>query len=609
MKNWKKVILGMALSFMVFFTAIGYAALTDTLSISGTLNASAPEDIFITKIEPINGAPTAEKTGLRTMETTVSGGVGDTITYAIEVKNNTDDTYVYAGASEPFTAWTEDEDGYSPSYEIANAYSTGPLIGARETLTIYVQYTFMSAIETPTVAPVEFYFKEPIYTIEYINNSHVYDTRYVYNNESAVETKNDTAAGLIAADMGDLYEVEYWINTGSTQMDEIAAGNTADVILYPSFKGIYTAIFVDLDGNIVTWTEFKTDNHETVENIATNLSTTATDELPVALPEVENCTFTPGTANWEVHTVTTNENGTTTTEKFPYSEYDFSQAQNITLYPLYMYNGDVQLIPVDNNGDGITDEYQVGGFKDPDAPTNLVEIPESVNGKNVTSINANAFSDYDDLHAVKIPSTVETIGSKILPGEENISGRQTVTIYYEGTPAQWKTNMDALYRGNTGYEALNTNISTTATTNFASNWDAGLGAGSRVFFLNEQGKVDLSKGYWELYRYSTGITSAEYTWVFHDHAYTQAAMENCATPGMKYHKEFVDNWFSDDIIDAEAMTDYDGACTCNSCNGATRPDASYWTEEATTSTFGLRETTPEETTPEETTAPEDETTP
>ena len=47
MKNWMKVILGVALSFMVLFTSIGYAALTDTLSIWGRAEVTVPEGLFI----------------------------------------------------------------------------------------------------------------------------------------------------------------------------------------------------------------------------------------------------------------------------------------------------------------------------------------------------------------------------------------------------------------------------------------------------------------------------------------------------------------------------------------------------------------------------------
>ena len=50
MRNRRKVILGVALSFMILFTCVGYAALNDTLSISGSMSATAPEELYITEI-------------------------------------------------------------------------------------------------------------------------------------------------------------------------------------------------------------------------------------------------------------------------------------------------------------------------------------------------------------------------------------------------------------------------------------------------------------------------------------------------------------------------------------------------------------------------------
>ena len=51
MKTWIKALLGVMLSFIFLCTCIGYAAITDTLRISGTANAEPPQGIFITSVE------------------------------------------------------------------------------------------------------------------------------------------------------------------------------------------------------------------------------------------------------------------------------------------------------------------------------------------------------------------------------------------------------------------------------------------------------------------------------------------------------------------------------------------------------------------------------
>ena len=51
-----------------------------------------------------------------------------------------------------------------------------------------------------------------------------------------------------------------------------------------------------------------------------------------------------------------------------------------------------------------------------------------------------------------------------------------------------------------------------------------MGDGSRVFFLDENGDVIDSKGYWELYK--EGTIRPTYTWIFHAHPYTYEDAKN-----------------------------------------------------------------------------------
>ena len=47
MKKWVKVVLGISLSFMCVFTSLGYAALSDNLTVTGEANVSPPNAIYI----------------------------------------------------------------------------------------------------------------------------------------------------------------------------------------------------------------------------------------------------------------------------------------------------------------------------------------------------------------------------------------------------------------------------------------------------------------------------------------------------------------------------------------------------------------------------------
>ena len=98
------VILCIALSFMVLFSAIGFSALTDNMSIRGTASIEMPEGLFITKIERKNNASgldvyTADfidySTTVDTTLSKTSNRTAGSITYQITVWNNTKYEYAY----------------------------------------------------------------------------------------------------------------------------------------------------------------------------------------------------------------------------------------------------------------------------------------------------------------------------------------------------------------------------------------------------------------------------------------------------------------------------------------------------------------------------------
>ena len=231
----------------------------------------------------------------------------------------------------------------------------------------------------------------------------------------------------------------------------------------------YTATFVDQAGNVLAWDHFTNNNYS-------NIISLGNTTVP---PTVEECAFD----YWQVRVT---KNGTTTTTKL--SEYKFTDGVDVTIYPVYTYHGDVNLIPVDNNRDGITDEYHVGGYSNPNGQS-MVEIPDYVNGNPITAIVANAFSSDDGVHSVVIPNTVITVGDNVLADDWGfLDSGETVTIYFEGSYNEWIAKEAA----------------------FNSDWDDGISESSRIFFLKD-GKVDTTQGYMKATKSGSSIKWSQAT--------------------------------------------------------------------------------------------------
>ena len=334
------------------------------------------------------------------------------------------------------------------------------------------------------------------YSITYVNDYQVLAIKYVTEN-GAVSTANSAAQDLVVkwanTNIGEgKFMFGGWMNAGSTKVENISADNTKDIVLYPYFNNPYTARFVDQNGNVLVYCFFHKEDTTKLE--AKRI------EAEAALPD-------PGDGfefdYWEVHI--TDSEGKTTSKK-EYDKFDFANCQtDVTIYPVYKYDGDVKLIPVDSDGDGTINYYQVSGYSNPNGQE-LVEIPAYVNGKPVTTVNADAFSSYDDLHSVRIPGTITEINSQSFTAN-NGTGRDTVTLYYEGDPAVWNEAMTKY--NNKDYSGM-----------LKQSWDNYMGESSCVFFLDENGKVDLSKGYWELAKTGGFIgIGSKFVWQYHNHAY------------------------------------------------------------------------------------------
>jgi len=160
MKTWVKVWIGVAFSFMFLFTCVGYASLTDRLTISGTANASPPEGIYIIDVSPDSTSyATSVEAAHIDYSTSVSSTVNiqsyrsgwytryGTVRYKITVWNNTPYVYAYSGIT-----YVSSLAGYSGNQYLGRNMSVtvtdenggsfvGDIVSPGEKVVFYATYT------------------------------------------------------------------------------------------------------------------------------------------------------------------------------------------------------------------------------------------------------------------------------------------------------------------------------------------------------------------------------------------------------------------------------------------------------------------------------------
>ena len=104
MKTWLKRLIAVSLSVMCLFTCVGYAAVSDVLTIRGTAKADIPSGLFITAVSTAS-ASGVDKNDVSFLQytTTIDSNIkksnytAGTVTYRVTVLNNTKITYSYRG--------------------------------------------------------------------------------------------------------------------------------------------------------------------------------------------------------------------------------------------------------------------------------------------------------------------------------------------------------------------------------------------------------------------------------------------------------------------------------------------------------------------------------
>ncbi|MBE6620900.1 MAG: hypothetical protein E7625_06030 [Ruminococcaceae bacterium] len=178
MKTWMKTSLCIGLSFMFLFLGVGYAALTDTLRVTGTAEVDIPEGLFIIKVET-QGESAVDENVVSYLEYTTTvdslinrknGGAG-TVTYEITVLNNTRLTYSYRDLYYQLNltgyngngTYEEGRWNNRKTYEYINntgsttkrigvdvSFPEGRIVGPGQTLTFEATYTIGSGMDANT---------------------------------------------------------------------------------------------------------------------------------------------------------------------------------------------------------------------------------------------------------------------------------------------------------------------------------------------------------------------------------------------------------------------------------------------------------------------------
>ena len=150
MKKWVKALICIAFSFMFCFLCVGYATLTDELSITGDASAEPQEGVFITNVMVTDGSAEVLKFYQTSLESLLANSTSEesgSVTFQIKVFNNTKFEYVYNG----YTFDTETFDNsHITSITVKDAggktLSKGaPSVMAGEYLTIYATVNYTTA--------------------------------------------------------------------------------------------------------------------------------------------------------------------------------------------------------------------------------------------------------------------------------------------------------------------------------------------------------------------------------------------------------------------------------------------------------------------------------
>lgn len=343
---------------------------------------------------------------------------------------------------------------------------------------------------------------EGAYTITYISYGETVKVEFIADN-----TKAHTLWDCKELTVGNSNPL-YWENGHGEKVTTISAGNTVNHIVYPKWPDEFTIRFHDAEGNMLYHEHFK-------EGSDHQLNMTEVDAALNALQTKIDATKRIVIVSWDTDPSTINLKNATADITI-HAVYNLSTS-SVTLQPVY-------------NSDGVLTHYKVVDANE-SLENVVIAIPPRVGTVPVASLGAGAFAGFDNLHAVVIPHNIKHIGPDALAenwanGTFGTDKGETITIYYQGTYEEWQ---DIL---------------------FDEGWYRGVSKDTRIFFLDENNKVDYDQGYLQFVVDSSNWLGAV----------------------KKGHFEYYST------VPADFESQYNKLCDCNidGCKGELRPDAQYW---------------------------------
>lgn len=295
------------------------------------------------------------------------------------------------------------------------------------------------------------------FTVSYYNNESILLKQYDVFSNSTHTLQDPAAVGL---EIPNDSEFLYWTYANGNQVTATTFTSTINLFALLSVMDTYTVRFMDAKGEILLAAEpfikGKTNTNEIITPTAPDLG-----DMDLEFD------------GWMVGT----DSGLVAWES-----YDLKNAtKDVVVYANYIYSGSLGLEGIDQNGDGVVDYYQLNAV---DSLPADVKIPGDINGIPVTIItdlanglagnvqtiviedgveiiNPDAFAWTPNLTYVKIPASVQSVGSGTFAnslggGLSDIFGSgKIITIEYDGTWNEWLGIAE-------------------------SGWDSGLAAGTRI---------------------------------------------------------------------------------------------------------------------------------
>ncbi len=267
-----------------------------------------------------------------------------------------------------------------------------------------------------------------VYSVTYMSDmDNVVHVDYVENNGSAYNIGNKHRV------QKDGKWSDYWVNKESEKIDSIKAGNVNNVTLYANWANEYIARFVDQDGDLI---------------FETTIVNGTLKETPPEPPSADGFTVT-----WGV-------NG-------DYMSVIKAATGDVTIHAVYVYDGYLNLLPVDEDGDGDIDYYRLLATAGLENDKSNLVIPGYVGGLAIREIdflvpNQENGNKFNGLKKVTFEEGVEELWSNSLASTPSVSdfffpnslkliqknvftqidgssnGNKSFTIHYNGTKDEWE---------------------------------------------------------------------------------------------------------------------------------------------------------------------------